>query len=138
MTEACEHAFSQLSNKVEEETVRVGFAMKMIREYRRFILGLAQLPQSTLVTLGEMFSRSSIKTLEYLKYKYPQSNKKIADMSLTSTILSTDKEIKNDFDIIRRGAIPINFKSDLSLRSSIKAMVNKLIDHSNTHFNRFK
>ena len=96
------------------------------------------MPFITLETLEEVFFSSSKNTLGYLKFKYPQAKKKIADMSMTAKIPSTAKEVDNEFGILRRGEIDLNFSNDLGLRSSIKAMINKLIVHSDDSFKGFK
>ena len=73
-----------------------------------------------------------------MKFKFPQAKQKVADMSLATKIKSTGKQLETENDILRRGLIGLDFSKVTELRSSVKSMVNALINHGNQKYQIFK
>ena len=110
------------------------FSSFVLSNYRKYILKLSKIDKVNIEFVEKIFYDSCKKTLEYLKFKFPQAKKKISDMSLSEKIQSTGKKVEPESDIIRNGKIELNFSKVSDLRSSVKTLINTLIIHGNEKY----
>ena len=107
------------------------FAAFVLDYFRKYIVKLSKIGSIKIDTIEKIFYDSCKKTLQYLKFKFPQSKKKVSDMSLAQKIKTLSKKIEPQSDLLRGGNILLNFTNDKLLRSSVKLMINTLIKHGN-------
>lgn len=100
------------------------FSGFVLNHFRKYIVQLSKIDGIKIDSIERVFYDSCKKTLEYLKFKFPQSKKKVSDMSLAEKIGSVGKKIEAESDLIKGGKIQLDFSKLALLRSSIKRMIN--------------